>query len=129
MQQITQENIINKFLATIVLTGLIATVPALASAHDRGQHDRDRAHQHRGDPDSHQRHGHYDSHHRHGHYDSRQHRGHQDSRQHRGHHHANDHDVRRAPVVHYPAPRVGAVLIPAFPFPHVNIVWPIGHRH
>jgi len=97
----------NKILATLALTGLIATLPALASAHDRGHHYRDGG-----------------SHHR-GHHDSHQHRGHR-----AGHYHAYHYDVYRAPVVYYPAPRMAPIVIPAIPLPplpHVNIVWRAGH--
>ncbi|MSQ19218.1 MAG: hypothetical protein EXR39_06560 [Betaproteobacteria bacterium] len=94
----------NKILAAVILTGMIAAVPASAHAHDR----RSDSH-HQIDDDSR-------------YYDARHHRDHR-HRQYR---------VYDAPVVYYPAPRVAQIYVPALPLPplplpHVNIMWRIGH--
>jgi hypothetical protein len=92
----------NKILTAVALTGLIATVPGIATAHDRDHRDR-----------------HADSYHQ-GHYDARHHRSHR-PRQYR---------VYDAPIVHYPAPRVAQIYMPAIalpPLPHVSIVWRAGY--
>jgi Ni/Co efflux regulator RcnB len=99
----------NKILTAIALTGLIAAVPAVATAHDRDHRDR------RGDS-YHQRHD-----------DARHH-----DHQHRSHRH-RQYRVYDTPSVYYPAPRVAHVYVPAIPLPplpplpHVNIMWRIGH--
>ena len=93
----------NKILAAIAVTGLIAALPVAANAHDRAYvkyghvsvHDRDCDHPH-----------HFPRH-----------------AQHHRHHYGYPH-----PVAYYAAPRVEPVYVPTIPLlqlprPQINIVW------
>jgi hypothetical protein len=100
-----RENTMNKILAAIAVTGLIAALPSAAQARDRGYVN----------------HGHASAQHRdcdHPHHFQR----------HAHHHHRYQH-VNPQPVAYYAAPRVAPVFVPAIPLPlaQVNIVWRVGY--
>ncbi|MFN0302155.1 MAG: hypothetical protein ACKVQU_17590 [Burkholderiales bacterium] len=93
----------NKILAAVAFTGLIAALPVAAIAHDRG----------------HANHGYAGAYHR----DC----DHPHHRQRHAHHHRYHHDQPQ-PIAYYAVPRIEPVYMPAIPLPplprpHVNIVW------